>query len=112
MDAGHISKDERLVSEDARLAALDQFDVLDTPAEANFDRITRITQIAMDVPMAAVTLIDGHRQWLKSRQGILAHETCKSLAFCSVTIRQVQPLIVEDATADARFRENAFVVGP
>jgi diguanylate cyclase (GGDEF)-like protein len=112
MDAALISKDERLVSEDVRLAALDQFDVLDTPAEANFDRITRITKNVLDVPMAAVSLIDGHRQWLKSRQGGLAHETCKSHAFCSTAIRQIEPLIIEDATRDARFKENVLVVGP
>lgn len=98
--------------EDERLRALERFDVLDTPPEPGFDRITRITQNALDVPMAAVSLIDGHRQWLKSRQGPLGSEGCKSQAFCNVAIRMSEPLVVEDASVDPRFRTNQLVLGP
>jgi diguanylate cyclase (GGDEF)-like protein len=98
--------------EDERLRALDRYDVLDTPSEQGFDRCTRIAKNALDVPMAAVSLIDGHRQWLKSRQGPLASESCKSQAFCNVAIRMSEPLIVEDATVDPRFRTNQLVLGP
>ena len=98
--------------EDARLAALARYDVLDTPAEASFDRITRIAKNALGVPMAAVSLIDSHRQWFKSRQGPLAHETCKSLSFCAVAIQQNEPLVIEDASADPRFKDSPVVVGP
>jgi diguanylate cyclase (GGDEF)-like protein len=99
-------------SEDDRLAALARYDVLDTPAEASFDRITRIAKNALGVPMAAVSLIDGHRQWFKSRQGPLGNETCKSQSFCNVAIRQPEPLVIEDATADPRFKDNPLVLGP
>src|SRR5262249_47638344 len=83
-----------------------------TPSEPSFDRITRITKNALGVPMAAVSLVDGHRQWLKSRQGPLAHETCKSLSFCNVAIQLPEPLVVEDAARDERFKDNALVLGP
>ena len=99
-------------SEAARLATLDQYDVLDTPTELNFDRITRVVSTALNVPMAAVTLIDGHRQWLKSRHGPLGQQTCRDDAFCDVTIRTYEPLIVEDAAADPRFCDNPYVAGP
>jgi GAF domain-containing protein len=92
--------------EDQRLCALDRYDVLDTPSQPGFDRITRITKNALDAPMAAVSLIDGHRQWLKSRQGPLASEGCKSQAFCNVAIQMSEPLVVEDAAVDPRFRAN------
>lgn len=98
--------------EDERLAALDEYDALDTPAEPSFDRITRITKNVLNVPMAAISLIDGHRQWLKSRQGPLEHETCKSESFCNVAIQQSEPLVIEDATADPRFTANRLVLGP
>ncbi len=99
-------------SEAARLDTLDQYDVLDTPTELNFDRITRVVSASLDVPMAAVTLIDGHRQWLKSRYGPLGQQTCREEAFCNVAIRTHEPLIVEDAAADPRFCDNSFVNGP
>jgi len=98
--------------ENERLADLDQYDILDTSAEESFDRITRILSMSLDVPMAAVTLIDGHRQWLKSRQGPLGQQSCREQAFCNVTIGMREPLIVEDAMLDARFESHQAVVGP
>jgi diguanylate cyclase (GGDEF)-like protein len=106
-----VMDDDAHISEDERLAALARYDVMNTPSEPSFDRITRITKTALDVPMAGMSLIDGHRQWFKSRQGPLAHETCKSLSFCNLAIRMPEPLVIEDAAADARFKDNAFVVG-
>jgi len=99
-------------AEDERLAALARYDALDTPAEEAFDRITRIVKNALGVPMASVSLVDGHRQWLKSRQGPLGHEAGKDVAFCAVTIRLDAPLIVEDAATDPRFKDNPLVLGP
>lgn len=98
-------------SEDARLAALARYDVLDTPSEESFDRITRVVKNALDVPIAGVTLLDGHRQWLKSSQGVAIRETARNAAFCNVAIRLTEPLVIEDAAVDPRFRENVYVIG-
>jgi diguanylate cyclase (GGDEF)-like protein len=98
--------------ENERLAALDRYDILDTPSDPSLDRITRIVATAFRVPMAWICLIDGHRQWLKSRHGGLSAETCKNHAFCSTTIQMTKPLVIEDATKDPRFRDNPLVIGP
>jgi hypothetical protein len=45
-------------------------DILDSPSEEAFDRITRLARKLFDVPVAMVSFIDGHRQWYKSRQGV------------------------------------------
>ncbi|MBV9591870.1 MAG: sensor domain-containing diguanylate cyclase, partial [Hyphomicrobiales bacterium] len=55
--------------EDARLGALDRYDILDTPCEESFDRVTRLVKRIFAVSMSTVTFIDGHRQWFKSRSG-------------------------------------------
>jgi diguanylate cyclase (GGDEF)-like protein len=102
---------EAQIQEQARLASLDRYDVLDTPAEEAFDRITRLTRRIFDVPMSTITLIDGHRQWFKSRQGISASETPRGPALCNVAMREARPLIVPDTLADERFANNTFVVG-
>ena len=98
--------------ENERLAALEQYDVLDTPAGHSFDRITKIVVNALDVPLAAVTLIDGHRAWHKSRQGALPTEAPKVHSFCNIAIRDTEPLVVTDAAADDQFKENPYVLGP
>ncbi|MBV9557201.1 MAG: sensor domain-containing diguanylate cyclase [Pseudolabrys sp.] len=99
------------VAEDKRLAKLAELDLLDSPSEASIDRISRIAQAALGVPLAGVSLIDGHRQWHKSRQGPLAKEGPKSDSFCNVAIKLGEPLVVEDATIDERFKDNPLVTG-
>jgi diguanylate cyclase (GGDEF)-like protein len=98
-------------SEQERLSALDRYDLLDTPAEESFDRITRLTRRIFNVPMSTITLIDGHRQWFKSRQGVANQETERRPALCDVAIRQSQPLVVADTHLDPRFAANPFVIG-
>ena len=98
-------------AESGRLDALERYDVLDTPREEAFDRLTRLAQRVLDVPIAAVSLIDGHRQWFKSCQGLSDGETKREHAFCDHAIRSAEPLIVPDALADPRFAGNPYVTG-
>lgn len=97
--------------EQARLDALFRYGVLDTPPEASFDRLTRLTKSIFGVSMSTMSFIDGHRQWFKSQQNLGACETDRAPAFCNITIQQPAPLIIPDATADERFAANPFVVG-
>lgn len=99
------------VREEQRLAALAHYDIIDTPAEEGFDRITRLAARIFGVPMSTIAFLDGHRQWFKSRRGLQSCETDRGSAFCDVTIKQDQPLVIPDAQADVRFKHNRFVVG-
>ena len=92
-----------------RLRALQQLNVLDTPLEERFERIVRIVRQTLDVPIAAVSLVDEHRQWFKSMQGLAVAETPRSVAFCAHAILEDRPLVVTDAATDARFAENPLV---
>ena len=97
--------------EQDRLAALDNYDVLDTSPEEAFDRVTRLVRSIFGVSMSTVTLIDGHRQWFKSQQGMPNQETERGPALCNAAIHCARPLIVPDTRADKRFADNPFVVG-
>ena len=96
-------------SEAARLAALRQYEILDTPAEASFDAFTRLAAQICDTPMAAISLIDRDRQWFKSRLSVEASETPRDIAFCDRTIRGDGPFVVHDAANDPAFRDNPLV---
>ena len=95
----------------ARLAALQRYDVLDTPPEEAFDRITRLTKTVLRMPIVTVTFIDAQRQWFKSRQGMKDSETLREIAFCNEAIKQQGPFIVPDALRDPRFADNPSVTG-
>lgn len=99
------------VCEAARLAALDRYDILDTPREEAFDRITRLAQKIFRTRMATVTLIDGHRQWFKARIGITEEQTPRSDAICHATIASGAALIIPDTRADPLYAQNPLVVG-
>lgn len=95
--------------ETERLNLLHALDLLDTPAEPVFDRITRLVAQILNVQIALVSLVDTDRQWFKSRVGLEVSETPREVAFCAHTIMQTHPMIVTDATQDARFKENPLV---
>jgi len=97
--------------EAARVGALRELAVLDTPHEERFDRVTRLASHLFGVPMALVTLIDADRQWVKSRVGTDLEETERRDAFCRYTIGQDDLFVVPDASADERFSTNRLVVG-
>jgi diguanylate cyclase (GGDEF)-like protein/PAS domain S-box-containing protein len=99
-------------AEARRLQTLYSYAVLDTPAESGFDEITHLASQWLDMPIALVSLVDANRQWFKSRVGLEAEQTPRSVSFCSVAIERPQEmLVVPDATQDPRFRDNALVTG-
>jgi signal transduction histidine kinase len=97
--------------DDARLAALTRFCVLDTPAEPAFDRLTRIAAHVLQVPTVLVSLIDRDRQWFKSRVGLDAQETPRDISFCGHAVYLRETLLVPDARLDPRFADNPLVTG-
>ena len=98
-------------NEPERLEALSRLDVLDTPAEAAFDRITALAARVFDVPMALISLVDSERQWFKSHHGLDVCQTSRDVSFCAHAIQKPDVFFVPDATLDARFRDNPLVVG-
>ena len=96
-------------NEAARLAELEQYNILDTGAEEAFDGLTRLAAQICDTPIALVSLIDAHRQWFKAKVGIDAPETPRDIAFCAHAIHQSDILIVSDTMHDPRFADNPLV---
>ena len=102
---------EKPEDEAERLRALTDLNVLDTDAEERFDRYTRLACRLFGVPIALVSLVDEHRQWFKSRQGLAAGETSRDISFCGHAILQSDTYIIENALEDERFSDNPLVTG-
>jgi len=92
--------------EDARLAVLDSFGILDTPPERSFDDVVRMVGQLLDAPIAAVNLIARDRQWFKSEIGFGRRELPLDNSICRHAMLQQEQMIVPDTLEDARFNCN------
>ena len=89
--------------EAARVAALHRLGILDTPAEAVLDALVRSAAAACGTPMAAMTLIDRDRQWIKARAGIEGYdEIPRSEALCTTVLDAREYVEIPDTRLDAR----------
>jgi EAL domain-containing protein (putative c-di-GMP-specific phosphodiesterase class I)/GGDEF domain-containing protein len=87
-------------AEDARLDALRQLDLLDTPPSEAFDRITRTASQLFNLPIAAVSLTDADRQWFKSRVGVGHTSIPRDKAPCAQVAESSGCLVIPDLLAD------------
>ncbi len=97
--------------EAARLRTLRSLNILDTPQEERFDRITRMAKRIFGVPIALVSLVDENRQWFKSCIGLDASETPRDISFCGHAILGNEIFVINNALEDDRFADNPLVTG-
>ncbi|HEV7251483.1 MAG TPA: histidine kinase dimerization/phosphoacceptor domain -containing protein [Mesorhizobium sp.] len=100
-----------LQSEAERLAAVRRYDILDTPPDGAFDRVTRITARLFDVPIAIVSIVDHDRIWFKSHHGLDVEEIPRSPGLCASAILDNKPWVLNDARIDPRSLSNPLVAG-
>lgn len=99
------------VAELERIRVLNEFNILDTSSEKEFDDLADIASAICDVPFSFITLVDSERQWYKSARGIAVTESPRKDSFCDHAIRHTDEiLVVPDSLEDHRFKTNAMVV--
>lgn len=96
-------------NERERLNALCRYNILDTPAEKCFDRLTELAANICDTPIAMITFVDESRDWFKSRTGITRTEAERKISFCAHTILCNDLFIVPDTYKDKNFFDNPLV---
>lgn len=95
--------------EAARLEALRQYNILDTPSEQAYDDFTLLASSICQVPISLISLVDAERQWFKSKIGLDVHQTERDIAFCGHIILSERTLVIKDTLYDERFRHNPLV---
>lgn len=95
-----------------RLDSLRDLDILDTPAEEQFDTVAQLAAAVCETPIALISLVDSNRQWFKAQVGLPGvTETPRDVSFCSHAIRQEDVFEIKEATLDPRFADNPLVTG-
>lgn len=109
-----MHKPETPDNEHFRSKSLQEYKILDTLEEAEYDALTKIAAEICGTPIALVSLVDGNRQWFKSHHGLDATQTPRDFSFCAHAINTPDELfIIPDATKDERFFDNPLTTdGP
>jgi len=94
-----------------RLAALRQYEVLDTLPEQALDDLAALAARICEAPVAMISLVDEQRVWFKSKVGMEISETPRETSFCTHAMRQSDLFTVQDARLDPRFAANPLVTG-
>jgi GAF domain-containing protein len=99
-------------NEAERLAALRSAMCAFVPREERFDRITRMAQRLLQVPIVLISVIEEDAQWFRSAQGMTVLETPRDASFCSHAMLKGEVLQIRDTLLDPRWSDNPMVIGP
>lgn len=98
-------------NESERMDAVRRYDVLDTPPDGAFDRITALAARLFGVPVSIVSIVDHDRIWFKSHHGLDVEQINREPGLCASAVCQLDPWIVTDARVDVRTLANPLVAG-
>lgn len=97
--------------EAGRLAAVRRYEILDTPPDGAFDRITSLAAKHFEVPISIVSIVDTDRIWFKSHHGLEVEEIGRDPGLCASAILGDETWVVENAATDPRTMANPLVAG-
>jgi GAF domain-containing protein len=98
-------------NEAQRMAAVRRYNILDTPPDGAFDRITAIAARRFQVPIAIISIVDHDRIWFKSHHGLDAKQIDRAPGLCASAILAETPHILANAMLDPRSLANPLVAG-
>jgi two-component sensor histidine kinase len=98
-------------NETQRMAAVRRYDILDTPPDGAFDRITAIAARRFDVPISIISIVDHDRIWFKSHYGLDVKQIGRDPGLCASAILSRLPHVLSNAAIDPRSLANPLVAG-
>ncbi|MDX1583909.1 MAG: sensor domain-containing diguanylate cyclase [Thermoanaerobaculia bacterium] len=99
------------IDEDRRIDSLQRLNLLETPAEERFDRITRLASRVFDVPIVTLGLVDSTREWFKSSTGMPHEQISRRASFAAHVIAEEREIVITDTRKDPRSASNPLVTG-
>jgi GAF domain-containing protein len=102
---------EKPANETKRIEALNRYNILDTPPDGSFDRITKLAATIFEVPIAIISLVDTERIWFKSAHGLTVNQIDRVPGLCASAILSSDVYFIGDACKDPRSLANPLVAG-
>lgn len=109
VEVGRVAPHLLAADESGRLTAVSDYRILDTPADAAFDRVTKLACRMLDVPVSLVAIVDADRAWFKSKRGMDVESVDRNVALCAATITSGLPIIDPDVQSDPARRSHPVI---
>lgn len=94
-----------------RMAAVRRYQILDTPPDGSFDRVTALAARRFGVPISIISIVDHDRIWFKSHHGLDVQQIGRDPGLCASAILSSEAHILIDASTDIRSLANPLVAG-
>ncbi len=98
-------------NEPERMRAVRRYDILDTPPDGAFDRITAIAARRFKVPISIISVVDDDRIWFKSHHGLEIKQIPREPGLCASAVLGSEPRVLPDARLDPVSLANPLVSG-
>jgi serine/threonine protein kinase len=92
--------------EGGRMEAVHRYQILDTPQDGAFDRITALAARLFCVPIAIVSVVDKRPHLVQSHHGVVIGHIDSESGLCAPAILRSEPWIIQDARTDSRALSN------
>jgi serine/threonine protein kinase len=98
------------IDEQKRRETVRRYDILDTPPEGAFDRVTALAARALSAPIALLGIGEEDRIWFKSRYGTDLEQIPRVRSSEGVEPQRIW--VINDAAAEPGMAESPLVTGP
>lgn len=94
-----------------RIAAVHRYQILDTPSDGSFDRVTALAARRFGVPISIISIVDHDRIWFKSHHGVDVQQIGREPGLCASAILSSEAHVLVNASTDVRSLTNPLVAG-
>jgi diguanylate cyclase (GGDEF)-like protein/PAS domain S-box-containing protein len=105
---------DSILNDPERIAAIERLNLIDSPPEIAFDRLTRIAARLLRVPVSLFSVVGADRQYFKSQIGLEEPQASErniplSHSFCRYVVGTGEALIVENAPVHPLVYDNLAI---
>lgn len=95
--------------EQERVESLNNYSILDSQPDSNFDEIAYLAARAFKCPVAMINFLDKDRIWAKSIVGEFSFKYEKPFSFCQYAVQTDDIFIIQNTLQDPRLAQNPYV---
>ena len=106
------TRTKRLIhTETLQLAEMQVKDLIQTPLEARFNRLARLTRRALETRVAAISFLSSEGEWFKAAVGWNVSDLPAGRSLAAALLGEDGPVAVADLLKDERTSSHALVTG-